>query len=73
MLQQTQVARVLERWQPWLDRWPTVAALAADESDGAPRSGFVGAPDSGAQRQALDAAEFLGVLLPKMAQFHEQR
>jgi A/G-specific adenine glycosylase len=29
MLQQTQVARVLERWQAWLDRWPTAAALAA--------------------------------------------
>jgi A/G-specific adenine glycosylase len=29
MLQQTQVARVLERWEPWLGRWPTPAALAA--------------------------------------------
>jgi A/G-specific adenine glycosylase len=29
MLQQTQVARVLERYPPWLERWPTAAALAA--------------------------------------------
>jgi A/G-specific adenine glycosylase len=29
MLQQTQVARVLERYGPWLERWPTVEALAA--------------------------------------------
>jgi len=28
MLQQTQVARVLERYQPWLERWPSVEALA---------------------------------------------
>jgi A/G-specific adenine glycosylase len=28
MLQQTQVARVLERYEPWLERWPTAAALA---------------------------------------------
>lgn len=29
MLQQTQVARVLERYQPWLELWPTAASLAA--------------------------------------------
>ncbi|HVW18658.1 MAG TPA: A/G-specific adenine glycosylase [Solirubrobacteraceae bacterium] len=29
MLQQTQVARVLPRWEAWLARWPTAAALAA--------------------------------------------
>jgi A/G-specific adenine glycosylase len=29
MLQQTQVARVLERYEPWLERWSTPAALAA--------------------------------------------
>jgi A/G-specific adenine glycosylase len=29
MLQQTQVSRVLERYGPWLERWPTPAALAA--------------------------------------------
>jgi A/G-specific adenine glycosylase len=29
MLQQTQVARVVERWQPFLDRWGDPAALAA--------------------------------------------
>ncbi len=28
MLQQTQVARVVERYQAWLVRWPTVEALA---------------------------------------------
>ena len=29
MLQQTQVARVVPRWSAWLERWPTVEALAA--------------------------------------------
>ena len=29
MAQQTQVARVLERYERWLRRWPTAAALAA--------------------------------------------
>ena len=28
MLQQTQVERVVPRWQAWLERWPTVEALA---------------------------------------------
>jgi A/G-specific adenine glycosylase len=28
MLQQTQASRVVPRWQAWLERWPTVAALA---------------------------------------------
>ena len=28
MLQQTQVARVVPRWTEWLERWPTVDALA---------------------------------------------
>jgi A/G-specific adenine glycosylase len=31
MLQQTQVARVLERWPAWMRRWPTPEAFAADE------------------------------------------
>ncbi|MET4159720.1 A/G-specific adenine glycosylase [Agromyces sp. PvR057] len=29
MLQQTQVARVIPRWQAWIERWPTPAAMAA--------------------------------------------
>jgi A/G-specific adenine glycosylase len=29
MAQQTQVDRVVPRWQSWLERWPTVEALAA--------------------------------------------
>ena len=29
MSQQTQVERVVPRWERWLERWPTVAALAA--------------------------------------------
>lgn len=29
MSQQTQVARVVPRWQGWLERWPTVDALAS--------------------------------------------
>jgi A/G-specific adenine glycosylase len=28
MLQQTQVERVIPRWHAWLDKWPTVEALA---------------------------------------------
>jgi A/G-specific adenine glycosylase len=28
MLQQTQVARVVPRWEAWLERWPTAGALA---------------------------------------------
>jgi len=31
MLQQTQVERVVPRWERWLARWPTVDALAAAE------------------------------------------
>ncbi len=30
MLQQTQVGRVLPRWEAWIARWPTPAALAAE-------------------------------------------
>jgi A/G-specific adenine glycosylase len=29
MLQQTQVARVIPRWERWLERWPTVESLTA--------------------------------------------
>jgi len=29
MLQQTQVERVVPRWHRWLERWPTIEALAA--------------------------------------------
>ena len=29
MLQQTQVARVVPRWEAWLQRWPTASALGA--------------------------------------------
>src|SRR5499427_9882925 len=29
MSQQTQVERVVPRWQRWLEQWPTVEALAA--------------------------------------------
>ncbi|HEY4413893.1 MAG TPA: A/G-specific adenine glycosylase, partial [Gaiellaceae bacterium] len=29
MAQQTQVDRVVPRWERWLERWPTVEALAA--------------------------------------------
>jgi A/G-specific adenine glycosylase len=29
MLQQTQVERVIPRWEAWLERWPTPAALAS--------------------------------------------
>lgn len=36
MLQQTQVERVIPRYERWLERWPTVGALAA-----APRSAVI--------------------------------
>ena len=29
MAQQTQIARVLERYERWLHRWPSAASLAA--------------------------------------------
>ena len=38
MLQQTQVDRVLPRWQAWLERWPTPAALASEEPGEAVRA-----------------------------------
>jgi A/G-specific adenine glycosylase len=45
MLQQTPVARVLQPYQAWLDRWPTPAALAADEPGEAVRAwGRLGYP-----------------------------
>jgi A/G-specific adenine glycosylase len=45
MLQQTPVARVLQPYRAWLDRWPTPAALAADEPGEAVRAwGRLGYP-----------------------------
>lgn len=38
MLQQTPVSRVLPLWQAWLERWPTPAALAAEQSSEAVRA-----------------------------------
>lgn len=38
MLQQTQVSRVIPRLEQWLDRWPTPAALAADNPGEAVRA-----------------------------------
>src|ERR671922_1300634 len=32
MLQQTQVARVVPRYVAWLERWPTIEALACDST-----------------------------------------
>jgi A/G-specific adenine glycosylase len=50
MLQQTQVARVVPRWTAWLERWPTVEALA-----GAPRSEVIRAWDGlGYNRRAVN-------------------
>ena len=46
MLQQTQVSRVLDRWQRWLERFPTVDALAA------------AAPAGVARRSSTSAAHF---------------
>ena len=33
MLQQTQVSRVLEKYQPFIDRFPTVQSLASAPED----------------------------------------
>ncbi|WP_432558650.1 A/G-specific adenine glycosylase [Granulicoccus sp. GXG6511] len=45
MLQQTPVARVLEPWRRWLDRWPTPGALAAEPAGEAIRAwGRLGYP-----------------------------
>ena len=38
MLQQTQVERVIPRWIAWLERWPTVEALAAASAGDAIRA-----------------------------------
>lgn len=38
MLQQTQVARVVPRWEAWIERWPTPAALAAEPASEAVRA-----------------------------------
>ena len=38
MLQQTPVSRVLPIWTQWLQRWPTPAALAAEEPAAAIRA-----------------------------------
>ncbi|MCW5951516.1 MAG: A/G-specific adenine glycosylase [Propionibacteriaceae bacterium] len=45
MLQQTPVARVLEPWRRWLERWPTPAAMAAEDPGEAVRAwGRLGYP-----------------------------
>lgn len=45
MLQQTPVKRVLPVWEAWMDRWPTPAALAAEDSSEAVRAwGRLGYP-----------------------------
>ena len=36
MSQQTQMERVVPRWQRWLGRWPTIEALAAASAADAP-------------------------------------
>ena len=38
MLQQTQVARVVPKWEAWIERWPTPAALAAEPPSEAVRA-----------------------------------
>lgn len=57
MLQQTPVSRVLPVWSAWLERWPTPAALAAEELGEAIRAwGRLGYPR---RAQRLHAAAML--------------
>jgi len=49
MLQQTQVERVVPRWRRWLERWPTVAALA----DATPAEAIVEWQGLGYNRRAV--------------------
>jgi A/G-specific adenine glycosylase len=58
MLQQTQVARVVPRFEAWLGRWPTAAALA-----GAPRADVLAAwVGLGYNRRALRLQEACAVV-----------
>ncbi len=68
MLQQTQVDRVLPRFIEWLDRWPTAAALAADEPGEAVRAwGRLGYPRRALwlHRAATEIAEKHGNEVPR--------
>lgn len=57
MLQQTPVARVLPRWQEWLQRWPRPANLAAEPSGEAVRAwGRLGYPRRALRLHAAAAA-----------------
>jgi A/G-specific adenine glycosylase len=58
MLQQTQVARVVPRYEAWLERWPDAAALAA-ATPAAVLSEWVGL---GYNRRALRLREACGVV-----------
>lgn len=63
MLQQTPVARVTPVWQSWLERWPTPAALAADEPGDAVRAwGRLGYP-----RRALRLHAAAGAVVARFA------
>jgi A/G-specific adenine glycosylase len=58
MLQQTQVARVVGRWEAWLERWPDAASLAA-----APVADVLGAwVGLGYNRRALRLREACAVV-----------
>lgn len=59
MAQQTQVARVLERYKPWLRRWPTARALAAASPADVLR-GWVGL---GYNRRALRLREACAIVV----------
>src|SRR2546423_8316226 len=66
MAQQTQVERVVPRWRLWLERWPTVGALAAApaadvirewqgrRAEPPPLSAHPSAPRGAADRALLD-------------------
>lgn len=57
MLQQTPVARVLPRWQEWLQRWPRPSDLAAEPSGEAVRAwGRLGYPRRALRLHAAAAA-----------------
>ncbi|MCD5347595.1 A/G-specific adenine glycosylase [Agromyces sp. S2-1-8] len=68
MLQQTQVDRVVPRWEAWVERWPTPASLAAEPASEAVRAwGRLGYPRRALwlHRAAVEIVERHGGEVPR--------